>query len=96
MKLLEPSDELVICEGEFDCIITEQEGFHSVGIPGVTNIPKDQIHLLMRYKLFLAFDNDEAGEIALQKFARLVNQPIKIIKLKQNKDLTELLNEKNG
>jgi len=73
-----------------------QEGFKAIGIPGTTNIPENQIHLIKDYDVYAAFDNDDAGIKALHRLVKLVNRPIKAIKLKHNKDLTELINERSG
>ena len=96
LKRVNPSEKLIVCEGEFDTMIMEQEGFKAVGIPGVTNIPEDQINLLNDYEVYAAFDNDEPGINAMQKLVKLINKPIKIIKLKHHKDLTELMNERSA
>lgn len=89
-------DKLIICEGEFDSMIMEQEGFNALGVPGVTNIPEKQIQLIKDFDLYVAFDNDDAGKDAMQRFVKLINKPIKAIKLKKHKDITELINERNG
>ncbi|RJP68546.1 MAG: toprim domain-containing protein [Ignavibacteriales bacterium] len=92
---LKPFDSLLITEGEFDCIITQQNSINSIAIAGVSNFPKNQIDLVKYYDLYLALDNDIAGEKALEEITSLFDKPIKAIKLKHHKDLTELLNEKN-
>lgn len=92
---IRPDEKLFICEGEFDTMILEQEGYRAIGVPGVTNIPIDQIELIRNYDLYLAFDNDEAGEIAMHKITNLLNRPIKVIKLKQHNDISELINERH-
>lgn len=89
-----PDEKLIISEGEFDTMILEQEGFAAIGVPGVTNIPVDQMDLVNKYNLYLAFDSDDAGELAMQKITNLLNRPIKAIKLKQHNDITELINER--
>ncbi len=96
LKNMSKSDKLIICEGEFDTMIMKQEGHYAIGVPGVTNIPADHIHLVKDYDVYLAFDNDEAGISAMHRITKLFNKPIKAIKLKHHKDLTELVNEKHG
>jgi len=96
LKQISKSDKLIICEGEFDTMIMKQEGHYSIGIPGVTNIPEDQIHLLKDNDVYIAFDNDEAGISAMHRITKIFNKPIKAIKLKHYKDLTELVNERYG
>ena len=96
LKRVEEKKRLIVCEGEFDTMIMEQEGFAAIGIPGVTNIPAEQIGTIKKYDLYIAFDNDEAGASAAEKIVKLVNRPIKGIKLKHHNDLTELINERNN
>ena len=91
LSSLKIGSKLIMCEGEFDCMIAEQFGQNAIGIPGINNIPKEQIKLLENYEIYLAFDNDKAGQDAMQKTAELFNKPIKVIKLKQHKDITELM-----
>ncbi|MEB2297183.1 MAG: CHC2 zinc finger domain-containing protein [Ignavibacteria bacterium] len=96
LNKIRPDEKLFICEGEFDTMILEQEGYKSIGVPGVTNIPVDKIDLIRNYDLYLAFDNDEAGDLAMHKMTNLLNRPIKAIKLKHHNDITELINERNN
>lgn len=96
LKKINATERLIVCEGEFDTMIMEQEGYSAIGIPGVTNIPAEQIGTIKKYDLYIAFDNDEAGAIAMQKIVKLVNRPIKGIKLKHHNDLTELINERRN
>ncbi len=96
LKNMSKSDKLIICEGEFDTMIMKQEGHYSIGIPGVTNIPENQIHLVKNYDVYVAFDNDEAGISAMHRITKIFNKPIKAIMLKHHKDLTELVNERYG
>lgn len=96
LKIIYPDVKLFVTEGEFDCEIMVQEGFNAIGIPGTTNIPENQIHLIKDYDIYAAFDNDDAGIKAMHRLVKLVNKPIKAIKLKHNKDLTELINERSG
>jgi DNA primase len=95
LSSLQKGSKLLICEGEFDCMIAEQEGQNAIGIPGANNFPKEEINLLDNYEIYLAFDNDEAGEEAIKKIAELFNKPIKAIKLKNHKDITELIIDAN-
>lgn len=96
LNKIRPDEKLFICEGESDTMILEQEGYKSIGVPGVTNIAVDQIDLIKNYDLYLAFDNDDAGELAMHRITNLLNRPIKAIKLKQHNDITELINERNN
>ena len=93
LRTIMPQERLLLCEGEFDTIIMEQQGFRAIGIPGVTNIPEDQINSLKDYDIYIALDKDISGINAMHKLVKLINKPVKVIKLKHHKDLTELFNE---
>jgi len=84
-------NDIIICEGEFDCMIANQYRSKAIGIAGTGNFPKAQINLLDKFNIYLAFDNDEAGKKAILAISKLFNRPIKQIILKNHKDLTELL-----
>ena len=88
---------LIITEGEFDTIISVQEGNNAIGVAGVSNFPVKQKNLLKPFNIFLAFDNDGAGKRATAGVLKeLSDYNIKILKLKKFKDITELLtNEKS-
>ena len=82
---------LVITEGEFDCMIAVQNNLDAIGVPGVTNFPKNQINLLDKYDIYLCFDNDPAGRRITKEVADLLDRPVKVIRLKGHKDLSEVL-----
>lgn len=90
------SGELIITEGEFDCMVAEQLGDRAIAVPGVTNFPFDLINLLSPFDITLCFDNDIAGQDAALKTKSILekelNKQIKLIKLPNGvKDLTEAL-----
>ncbi len=91
LKNIPPFSDLLITEGEFDCMVTNQNEINSIGISGVSSFPKDSINELEFYNIFLAFDSDEAGQKASIEIAKLFKKQIKIIKLMNYKDLTELM-----
>ncbi len=95
IKLITKNEILYICEGEFDTIIMEQFGSRAVGIPGVTNIPSSIIDLIRNHNVCLAFDNDEAGRRAVQKITNLLGKPVKVLQLKNHKDISELFNARH-
>lgn len=90
LRSIKPFSDLVITEGEFDAMITVQNNISALGIAGVSNFPKEQIHLLDKFNIYLAFDNDEAGAKAVNEISKLFYRPIKQILIKNYKDLTEL------
>ncbi len=94
LRRIRSGEALFVCEGEFDTMIMEQTGARAIGIPGVTNIPSDKIDLIRNHNIYAAFDNDEAGRAAQNKFVRLLNKPVKAIKLKFHKDISELVSER--
>lgn len=96
LKSLSPNSDLVISEGEFDCIVLNQVGINAVAIAGVSNLPKESIPLLSNYNIYLCFDNDSAGIKAIEDISTLFNKPIKQIKLKNFKDITELVTNGNN
>ncbi|MBX2976630.1 MAG: toprim domain-containing protein [Ignavibacteriaceae bacterium] len=89
VKRLKPFEHLLISEGEFDCIAAAQNRINSIGIAGVSNFPKEQIDRLKHFKIYLSFDNDEAGVKAINEIASLFEQPLRIVRLTEYKDLTE-------
>jgi DNA primase len=90
--LRSPNDSrLVICEGEFDTMIACQNNATAIGIGGVGNIPEEKIQLLDNFEIYIAFDNDAAGQEATNKIAKILNRPIKVIRLKNHKDISEVL-----
>jgi len=91
LSSLKTDSKLMICEGEFDCMIAEQVGENAIGICGINNFPTEQINLLENFEIYLAFDNDQAGEEATERIGAMFNRKIKVIKLKNHKDITELV-----
>ncbi len=90
---INPLSEITISEGEYDTMILSQHGNNCLGISGVSNFPTKQIALLKPYSVHLLFDNDKAGQIAAKKIRKEFernDQSVKIIKLKNYKDITEM------
>ncbi len=83
---------LFICEGEFDTMMMSQAGARAIGVPGVTNIPSVITDIIRNHDVCLAFDNDEAGKLAVQKIADQLGKPVKALRLKNHKDITEFFN----
>lgn len=92
IKYLIPGEQLLICEGEFDTMIATQCGYCAVGILGTQNFPDKEINRIKNCDIYLSLDNDASGQKAIQKIVELFNKPIKVLKLKKHKDLTELIN----
>ncbi len=91
--VIRESSEILIVEGEFDCLISIQElGNPTVAVGGVGNIP--DLTLLKNKEVYILFDNDEAGETASKKlFDEMKSYRIKthLLKFDKVKDLSESL-----
>lgn len=80
---------VIICEGEFDCMLCDQHaphGFAAITFGGKSIAPSYEAALLLRGKrCYCAFDCDDAGDagaIAWQKIAKRVRIPV-------GKDITD-------
>ncbi len=74
------SDEVCITEGEFDAMVLTQLGFPSVGVPGATSWQEDwNRHLERAKRVFLVFDNDDAGHKGAEKTARVIGPRSRIV-----------------
>ena len=68
--LKEGKEPIYICEGEFDTIITAQNGYSAVGIVGVNGLKSEIIEELIGLEVILAFDNDKAGQEAVKEVVK--------------------------
>ena len=88
-------NNLLICEGEFDCMIAIQNGYNAIGIPGVHNYPSNLKNIVKDFKITLAFDNDKPGQLGMQTMTDIIGKKVSVLNFKKHKDLTELfVNEK--
>lgn len=62
LKTMDKTKPLYICEGEFDTMITAQNGFNAVGVVGVNGLKQEIVRELVGFNVYLAFDNDTAGQ----------------------------------
>ena len=92
IESISKGDSLLICEGEFDCMIAIQNGYNAIGIPGVNNYPKNIKNMIKEFDITLAFDNDEPGRKGMQTITDLIGKKTKALHLIKHKDLTELFN----
>lgn len=83
---LEKGNKVYICEGEFDAMILDQQGFNAVGVLGTTNFNADDIELFKGLDVVLALDNDEAGERATKEIAEMFLLKGQRVKSKQLPD----------
>jgi len=98
LKTFDKTKPLYICEGEFDAMITTQNGFNAVGVVGVNGLKQEIIEDLTGFIVYLAFDNDKAGQTAIKEVAqKLIGAGVIVlgqIDLPDGvKDLTEYFNK---
>jgi len=84
---------LVVCEGEFDAIIAEQNGFHAVGIPGVTSwkskLKEWAGYFEMAPKIAIAFDGDTAGRNAATELAKEFGPKATVVDFEDDMDVSD-------
>jgi len=90
---LTKGSKVYVCEGAFDAMILEQNGYKAVGILGVNNFKPDYTELFKGLELVLCLDNDDAGERATGELAKMFLLKGQAVKSKQLpdgiKDITE-------
>lgn len=89
-------DSLILCEGYMDVISMHQAGFTNAVAGCGTALTNEQVRLLSRYakEIILVYDNDEAGQKALNKAISLFDQidiGISIPTLSGGKDPDEII-----
>jgi len=97
---LQKGDRVYICEGVFDAMTLEQNGYNAVAILGVNNFKPEMAHQFKGFEVVLMFDNDEAGERATKEVAKIFllnGQEAKTKRLPENiKDITDyFIKQKN-
>ena len=92
-------DKVYICEGVFDAMILEQNGYRAVAILGVNNFKDESIELFKGLDVVLCLDNDSAGLEATNKIAEMFLLQGQAVRSKQLpdgvKDVTDLFRVKN-
>jgi len=71
LKKLKTGDAVYICEGVFDAMVLEQNGFNAVAILGVESFKPEWTGLFAGLNVVLCLDNDEAGTGATRKLAEM-------------------------
>jgi DNA primase len=89
------SPHVWICEGEFDTLILDQEGFPAVGIPGAKSFKGFWRYLFVHCEqVSIVCDADEAGRSGAARIASLLGQvvsgDIRIVHLPEGMDVTDL------
>ena len=71
-------DFLIVVEGEIDCLSMFEYGYNVVSVPsGASDLSwiENQFEKLQSYKrIYLSFDNDEAGQEAVKKIAKRLGE----------------------
>lgn len=97
LKTLKANDKLYLCEGEFDTMLTAQNGYSAVGIPGINSFDNKIIETLSKFDIHLILDNDAAGKKGTENIAEMfykVGRRVKIVALPANvKDVGEWHNQ---
>lgn len=102
-NLTDSKSEIVICEGEFDCMVLDECGIeNAVSVPTGANslnaLFEQEAELLKQYDtIIIASDNDEHGSNMDEKFVDKFGDKIKLIDKKMMgdiKDINELLLKK--
>lgn len=104
---LKNNTNIVICEGEFDCLLLNQNNIPAItSTAGVNTFKIDWIKLLAELKnLSIAFDKDEAGEKATTKLIKLIHDELPKLSISKinfpkrmtdGKDITDYFVNHNG
>lgn len=89
-------DGFILCEGYMDCIGLYNGGFDNAVASLGTALTEEQVHLLKHYTnhVYLCYDNDEAGKLAMANAYELCHKQgifIKCIDLLESKDPDEFI-----
>lgn len=89
--------EVVICEGEFDCMLLDQYGYNAItSITGVQSFKDEYFHVLEAFsEVIILFDNDDAGKEASVKLAerlslKFPNKLISIAEIPREEDVKDI------
>ena len=87
---------LILCEGNMDVISLHQAGFDNAVAGLGTALTEEQALLISRYAntVYLCYDNDEAGQKAVDKALRIFSKTgikIKVLHLQGGKDPDEII-----
>lgn len=92
------SGEVVVVEGQMDCIKPQQAGFLNTVATSGTAFTEEHLRILKRYAstIFFAFDQDEAGQKALYKSGQMALRlgfNVRVIRYTGAKDPDELISK---
>ena len=85
--LSKPPEQILICEGEFDRLVLEGQGFAAVtSTAGAATFRPEWAEALREIpKVFICFDNDAAGRAGAERVSRLIPQA-KLVRLPEEVD----------
>lgn len=94
-------DQVVIMEGQMDCISAHQAGFTNTVATSGTALTEQHMRILKRFTstVLFAFDNDEAGHKARHRASLMalgMEMEVRIVDLQQAKDPDELIRKSPG
>ncbi len=100
-EAIRKADEVVVVEGQMDCITAHQAGFENTVATSGTALTEDHLRLLSRLtkNIKFSFDQDSAGDNALRRAGELalpMGFRIKVITIKDAKDPDELIRKSAG
>jgi len=76
------TNEVILCEGEFDAMLLCELGYNAIGVPGVRTFKENWVKFFSEMKrVYICFDTDEPGVDAAAKLASLLGSKAKIINL---------------
>ncbi len=94
-------NEAVLVEGQMDFLMSYQDGLKNVAATSGTALTPDHLRSLRRLtdKLILCFDNDEAGQNAIERGIDLAGSEdftIKVLEIKEEKDPADVVKNTPG
>lgn len=104
--LVENPDEIIICEGEMDALLTNQYGFPAITRTGAAKVWRQEWNEAFEGKIvYLCHDMDEAGQDGNRRVGRALRRiarEVRVVRLpypiteKHGKDLTDYWLERDG
>ena len=106
-NLEKPSTHLMICEGEFDCMMLEKFGIPAVtSTAGAETFKKEWVEELQNYEfIYVALDKDEAGMRGGDKLIKLLSENLSCAyifrvtfpeRMTDGKDISDYFNQYGG
>jgi len=92
------AQNVIICEGELDCLILIQMGFkHVVAIPGASSFKLEWIEKFRDCRfVYLALDADKSGEKGMLRIAEMLGEQARIVQLPKGMDVNGYFLAGNG